>query len=192
MAGSGLAGSDRIGSGAVSGDRARPVGLDLAGRSGAAWGSGGMRCGIWPGSGMAGPLAEELTDRVWSLVGELTTSLSSVVRELDAMTDPATVAAELEAHCMGLGGSMGLCVIGPIWSGGPVSCGVAGWGLGPVRIRLGKPSGMRGLVGQSDRLGRSDLISRLRLASRGKSWLPAGSGAKGVNQLTLRLRWPGA
>src|SRR5438874_3438922 len=34
--------------------------------------------------------AEELTDRVRLLVGELTTSLSSVVRELDTMTDPAT------------------------------------------------------------------------------------------------------
>lgn len=41
--------------------------------------------------------AEELTDRIRLLVGELAGSLSGVLRELDTMTDPATVAAELEA-----------------------------------------------------------------------------------------------
>ncbi|HEX4700531.1 MAG TPA: hypothetical protein VH352_00245 [Pseudonocardiaceae bacterium] len=41
--------------------------------------------------------AEELTERVRLLVGELATSLTSVTRELNTMTDPATVAAELEA-----------------------------------------------------------------------------------------------
>jgi colicin import membrane protein len=41
--------------------------------------------------------AEELTDRIRLLVTELSTSLTGVVRELGTMTDPATVAAELEA-----------------------------------------------------------------------------------------------
>ncbi|HEX4724944.1 MAG TPA: hypothetical protein VH333_20685 [Pseudonocardiaceae bacterium] len=41
--------------------------------------------------------AEELTDRVRLLANELTTSLAGAVRELGTMTDPATVAAELEA-----------------------------------------------------------------------------------------------
>lgn len=49
------------------------------------------------GSSAAHGRAEELTDRIRLLVTELTTSLTGVVRELGTMTDPATVAAELEA-----------------------------------------------------------------------------------------------
>jgi hypothetical protein len=49
------------------------------------------------GSSAAHGRAEELTDRIRLLVTELSASLTGVVRELGTMTDPATVAAELEA-----------------------------------------------------------------------------------------------
>jgi chromosome segregation ATPase len=49
------------------------------------------------GSSAAHGRAEELTDRIRLLVTELTTSLTGVVQELGTMTDPATVAAELDA-----------------------------------------------------------------------------------------------